>query len=105
MPPGRAAAPQLDFPQFDRARRPEMMSRAMPHDGLLSRLVPPAGELSGVVVMCWWQSVEDSCAAGATRFYGCDDDTSLPRRCRCGAGATGSRHLVVRFPRLLHGAG
>ena len=99
---------QLDFPQFERtgeAGRPEMMSVSMPHDGRLAELLPLAGGLSGGVGMCWRRSIEGSCAAGATRFYGCDDDTSLPRRCRSGAGATGTRNLVVRLPRLLHGAG
>ena len=36
--------------------------------------------------MCWRRSIEASCAPGATRFSGCDDDTSLPRR-RSGPGA------------------
>ena len=43
--------PQLDFPQFDQARRPEMMSLAMPDDGLLGQFVPPADGLSGGVGM------------------------------------------------------
>jgi hypothetical protein len=89
---------KLDFPQFGRAGRPEMMSLAMPYDGLLGELVPPVDRPSGGVGMRWRRSIEDTCAAGATRFYGCDDDTSLSRRCGCGAGATGPRHLVVRLP-------
>ena len=59
------------------------MAHAMSHDGLLGELVPPAGRLSGSFGMRWRQSIEDSCAAGATQFT----DAMTTHRSPAAAGA------------------